>query len=217
MVMKENKNHYETLRVERDASDDEIKSAYKKLAKIYHPDVYKGDKEIAQEKMTAINIAYKVLCDNAKREAYDYSLWVDDKANAEKAYKERYDDYATRNSRNNPRNPTYGKNKTPDKTTGNQNKVDEMWEKVFNEYRGNKKHKNNKNSYERYGFLDLFMLLIVSIEKIIYHPAVTKTVVRFFKTLWKFKATILFFIVIIILIVIIWQSHIADFLKLLNP
>ena len=51
---------YEVLGVDRNASDDEIKNAYRKLAKKYHPDLNPGD-EVAAEKMNEVNAAYDAI------------------------------------------------------------------------------------------------------------------------------------------------------------
>mgnify|MGYP001157845237 FL=1 len=64
------KDYYEILNVSRDASQDEIKSAYRKLAKKYHPDLNPNDKE-AEQKFKEINEAYEVLSDPEKRKRYD--------------------------------------------------------------------------------------------------------------------------------------------------
>lgn len=66
-------NHYETLGVSKTATADEIKSAYRKLAKQYHPDFHPGD-AAAAEKFKQINEANAVLSDEAKRKQYDYEL-----------------------------------------------------------------------------------------------------------------------------------------------
>lgn len=64
------KNYYDTLGVNKTASADEIKSAYRKLAKQYHPDLNK-DNEQAAEKFKQINEAYEVLSDPTKKSNYD--------------------------------------------------------------------------------------------------------------------------------------------------
>ncbi|HMO36190.1 MAG TPA: DnaJ domain-containing protein, partial [Gemmatales bacterium] len=63
-------DYYETLGVSKSASEGEIKSAYRKLARQYHPDRNPGDKAAA-EKFKNIQQAYDVLGDKAKREKYD--------------------------------------------------------------------------------------------------------------------------------------------------
>src|SRR5882724_3211969 len=64
------RDYYETLGVSKTASEDEIKSAFRKLARKYHPDVAKDKKE-AEEKFKQINEAYEVLSDSEKRRKYD--------------------------------------------------------------------------------------------------------------------------------------------------
>lgn len=66
----EYKDYYKTLGVARGASTDEIKKAFRKLARKYHPDVNPGDKK-AEEKFKEINEAYEVLSDQDKRQKYD--------------------------------------------------------------------------------------------------------------------------------------------------
>ena len=63
------KDYYETLGIKRDATESEIKSAYRKLARKYHPDVNKTKE--AEEKFKDINEAYEVLGDKQKRQRYD--------------------------------------------------------------------------------------------------------------------------------------------------
>lgn len=69
--MPNQKDYYAILGVSKTASDEEIKAAYKKLVKQYHPDLHPGDLAAA-EKFKEINEANEVLSDKQKRAAYDY-------------------------------------------------------------------------------------------------------------------------------------------------
>ncbi len=64
------KDYYETLGISRDASDSDIKSAFRKQARKHHPDVNPGDAN-AEERFKDINEAYEVLSDAEKRKLYD--------------------------------------------------------------------------------------------------------------------------------------------------
>ena len=66
----EYKDYYKTLGVKKNATADEIKKAYRKLARKHHPDVNQGDKA-AEEKFKDINEANEVLSDEEKRAKYD--------------------------------------------------------------------------------------------------------------------------------------------------
>ncbi|MBQ8319810.1 MAG: molecular chaperone DnaJ [Clostridia bacterium] len=71
--MADKKNYYEILGVDKKASQDDIKTAYRKLAMKYHPDRNKGSEDAA-EKFKEINEANETLSDPQKRAAYDYEL-----------------------------------------------------------------------------------------------------------------------------------------------
>lgn len=68
--MADKRDYYEVLGVAKGASDDELKKAYRKLAKQYHPDLHPDDKE-CEAKFKEINEAYEVLSDSDKRAKYD--------------------------------------------------------------------------------------------------------------------------------------------------
>lgn len=67
------RDYYETLGVERTVSDDELKKAYRKMARQHHPDLQTGEaqKKISEEKFKEINEAYETLSDQEKRKRYD--------------------------------------------------------------------------------------------------------------------------------------------------
>lgn len=73
-MAQEKKDYYEVLGVEKGASEEELKKAYRRLAKQYHPDLHPNDKE-AEEKFKEINEAYDVLKDPDKRARYDNSVF----------------------------------------------------------------------------------------------------------------------------------------------
>lgn len=67
-------NYYLLLQINKNATQSEVRAAYHKMAKMYHPDNYKGDSEIAEKQMALINEAYAVLSDEQKRREYDFAL-----------------------------------------------------------------------------------------------------------------------------------------------
>ena len=68
--MADKRDYYEVLGVEKNASEGELKKAYRKLAMKYHPDQNPGDKE-AEEKFKEVSEAYEILSDADKRARYD--------------------------------------------------------------------------------------------------------------------------------------------------
>lgn len=69
--MAEKRDYYEVLGVDKSASKDEIKKAYRQAAKKYNPDLNKDNPEAAAEKFKEVNEAYEVLSDDQKKAAYD--------------------------------------------------------------------------------------------------------------------------------------------------
>src|ERR1043166_7637657 len=68
--MSKTRDYYEVLGVKREASEDEIKKAYRKLARKFHPDLNPGDKT-AEEQFKLLQEAYDVLSDLENRKLYD--------------------------------------------------------------------------------------------------------------------------------------------------
>ena len=69
-MAEQKRDYYEVLGITKGAGEDEIKKAYKKMARKYHPDLNPGDKE-AEEKFKEVNEAYEVLSDPNKKARYD--------------------------------------------------------------------------------------------------------------------------------------------------
>lgn len=65
------RDYYEVLGVDKNVSDDDLKKAYRRLAKKYHPDANPNNKEEAEKKFKEVNEAYEVLSDKQKRSMYD--------------------------------------------------------------------------------------------------------------------------------------------------
>ncbi len=65
------RDYYEVLGIPKTATPDEVKSAYRRLARQHHPDVSKDNKKVAEEKFKEISEAYEVLADDEKRRRYD--------------------------------------------------------------------------------------------------------------------------------------------------
>lgn len=113
-------SHYDTLGIKKDATNQEIKDAYKKLIKKYHPDVYSGDKSFAEKKTQEINYAYDILSDEESKKAYDEEItptydYTPPKYNNPESYS--YQNYYTKNNNSDfesyKRYSDYHRSKTP--------------------------------------------------------------------------------------------------------
>ena len=69
--MAQKRDYYEVLGVSKNATDDELKKAFRKLAKKYHPDANPDNKEEKKKNFKEVNEAYEVLSDSQKRKMYD--------------------------------------------------------------------------------------------------------------------------------------------------
>ncbi|MBQ7612682.1 MAG: J domain-containing protein [Spirochaetaceae bacterium] len=84
-------NYYDVLGIEKTATDAEIKSAYRMLAKKYHPDKNNGDKN-AEEMFKKINEAYTVLSDPEKRKLYDSGFYEQTSSTYQRYQGQNYDE-----------------------------------------------------------------------------------------------------------------------------
>lgn len=101
--------YYEILNIKINATDKEIKNAYRSLAKKYHPDTYKGNKNVAEEKMKQINEAYDVLSNKELKDKYDEQFRAKQASPIDETeYKKSYYNYETNEYRSpDPREADY--------------------------------------------------------------------------------------------------------------
>src|SRR5574344_3032106 len=69
--MASKRDYYEVLGVDKNATDEELKKAYRKMAKKYHPDANPDNPKEAESKFKEVNEAYETLSDSQKRKMYD--------------------------------------------------------------------------------------------------------------------------------------------------
>ena len=123
------KNHYETLGVARTATTDEIKKAYRSLAKKYHPDINKSAD--AEEVFKKIAEAYSVLSDDYARARYDADLRYKERRNSEQKENNAYEERMERMWREYARQEEYRR------------RHKEHMEKMWEEYARQEKHGDN--------------------------------------------------------------------------
>lgn len=163
--MTNEKNYYEILEVTTNASQQEIKTAYYKKIKIYHPDTYVGDKQYAEDMTALLNLAYGTLGDDAKRNEYDKKLGLDKK---EKQIKQNNKKQKANNTYSQHKKYTFKKDKktqNKDKTT----KTEQKTEKTDKKTEKNKKEQKvltdeqKRNLRERRIFDIVIVLLLIVI------------------------------------------------------
>lgn len=87
-------NHYDVLGVPRDCEQQLIDTVYRSMVRIFHPDVFKGDKVFAQEKLKVVNEAYSVLGNLERRKSYDADLKRSESSGAtEEIYEDEFSDH----------------------------------------------------------------------------------------------------------------------------
>jgi hypothetical protein len=82
-------NYYKLLNVKKDASQSDIKLAYRVLASKFHPDKYPENTKFAEDMMKRLNVAFEVLSDPIKRKAYDEWLTLNDGSNTQGSSREK--------------------------------------------------------------------------------------------------------------------------------
>lgn len=125
------KDYYKILQVEKNASPDEIKKSFRKLAKKFHPDSNSGNKE-AEEKFKEVNEAYSILGDESKKARYDLDISNQSESNL---------------NRFNKKNTSKERNKSNNKMSESDfMKTDNMFENFFGfNPKGNGFNFNNKD------------------------------------------------------------------------
>lgn len=143
------KNYYEILGVDRNATNSEIKKAFRELAKKYHPDKFANEssekQKEAKDRFTQINQAYETLSDSKLKEEYDASFLNKrdgrkEKSSSTSQYKKEYTtNFFDKNSINEMFSNFFSYSKSKEKTDGNFKKeIDERFKDFFG-FRGKKR------------------------------------------------------------------------------
>lgn len=154
--------HYDTLGISKNATEKEIKEAYKKLIKKYHPDVYPGDKSFAEKKTQEINHAYDILSNEEAKRNYDieispsYDYTPPKYTNPESySYKNYYSENSSSDFENYKRYADYHRSKVPN---SNYNVHDEFSDNIVNSVN---KMSSNKKTILILTILFLYILFLV--------------------------------------------------------
>ena len=188
------KNFYEILEVDKDASPEVIEKAYKTLIKKFHPDLQQGNlKEQYEEKIKKINEAYEILSDQEKRDKYNLTL-INNKINADeynKLYSENINlkneiNYLKNKANNNTNNNNVN-------TVNNNSNTNDNYSK--NNYQINKDIDEKINNAVNRAYYDAY---IQDLKNRGYK-------IKYKKTFKDFLSLILTILVIIILAFILWH------------
>ena len=184
------KNYYEMLEIDKNASDEIIKVAYKALVKKYHPDLKEGASKInAEEKIKQINEAYDILSNPEKKSEYDQNMINEDIS------KEQYEMLLNENI-NLKKELFYFKNLNKNSNSFNSNYYNQNNSNI---YHNNTQNYNINNNIERKMFKEIvntFISIIITlfIIIIVYHiPFVKQYVKSIFNNNFIFIIIIVFF------------------------
>ena len=184
------KNYYKILEIDKNASDDIIKVAYKSLVKKYHPDLKEGIAKInAEEKIKQINEAYDILSNPEKKSEYDQNMITEDIS------KEQYEMLLNENI-NLKKELFYFKNLNKNSNSFNSNYYNQNNSNI---YHNNTQNYNINNNIERKMFKEIvntFISIIITlfIIIIVYHiPFVKQYVKSIFNNNFIFIIIIVFF------------------------
>lgn len=168
--------YYEILGIKKNASQEEIREAYKTLIKKYHPDLYQGDKSFAEKKAKEINEAYDVLSDSNKKAEYDLEI--------------------TPNTYNDVPKYSYTPPKYDSTYTGNYNKYSSKYSNYYhsNNYTYNSsKYTNSTNTNSNKSFSEKLLanLSVVFIVFIVYLAVFIGTILQYKSFIKKRNTTVI--------------------------
>ena len=141
-------NHYEVLGIKKTASQNEIREAYKKLVKKYHPDLYQGDKTFAEKKTQSINAAYETLSDPELRKKYDDEITPKTYTTSNSSdYKYNTNYYNQRNTNNSSSAYSYDNYKRNNYNQYSSN--NDFYQRRYSNYHRSKVPNSNYTNYSR--------------------------------------------------------------------